>query len=71
MASSCARDVRKNFFSERVAVQWHRLPREMVESPSLEVFSMCMEVAQGDRVSGRDRDGLMVGLRDLSGLFQL
>ena len=30
-------NVRKNFLTERVTEQWNRLPREAVESPSLEI----------------------------------
>ena len=50
--------------------QWHRLPREMVDSPSLEVFKSRVDVALRDVGSGRGGGGLMVGLGDLRGLCQ-
>ena len=31
-------NMRKNFFPLRVTEPWHRLPREVVESSSLEIF---------------------------------
>jgi len=54
----------------RVVLQWHGLSREVVDSPSLEVFQNCVDVALRDVVSEHGGDGLMVGLGDLSGLFQ-
>jgi len=36
-------NMRKNFFPLRVMEHWNRLPREAVESPSLEIFKTYLD----------------------------
>jgi len=36
-------NMRKNFFPLRVTEPWNRLPRDLVESPSLEIFKMRLD----------------------------
>jgi len=50
-------NIRKNFFSEKVVVHRHRLPRKVVESTSLEVFKNHGDMAQRDTVSGHSGMG--------------
>ncbi|KFP18106.1 hypothetical protein Z169_02678, partial [Egretta garzetta] len=38
-------DIRKKFFTMRVVKHWNRLPRAMVQAPSLETFKVRLDGA--------------------------
>ncbi|KFW61409.1 hypothetical protein AS28_12638, partial [Pygoscelis adeliae] len=43
-------DIRKKFFTLRVVRHWHRLPREVVDAPSLETFQVRLDGALNNLV---------------------
>ncbi|KFV91149.1 hypothetical protein N327_13149, partial [Fulmarus glacialis] len=43
-------DIRKKFFTMRVVRHWNRLPREVVDVPSLEVFKARLDRALSNLV---------------------
>jgi len=43
-------DIRRKFFTQRVVTHWNRLPKEVVDAPSLEAFKARLDVALGSVV---------------------
>ncbi|KFV49580.1 hypothetical protein N328_01869, partial [Gavia stellata] len=43
-------DIRKKFFTMRVLRHWNRLPREVVDAPTLEVFKARLDGALSNLV---------------------
>ncbi|KFW69767.1 hypothetical protein AS28_02445, partial [Pygoscelis adeliae] len=43
-------DIRKKFFTMRVVTCWNRLPREVVNAPSVEVFKARLDGALSNLV---------------------
>ncbi|KFV83675.1 hypothetical protein N308_06008, partial [Struthio camelus australis] len=41
-------NLRKNFFTVRVTEHWNRLPREVIEFPSLEIFKNHLDPVMGN-----------------------
>ncbi|KFQ58288.1 hypothetical protein N334_05658, partial [Pelecanus crispus] len=41
-------NIRKCVFNVRVTECWHRLPRKVVESPSLEIFKSHLDMVLGN-----------------------
>ncbi|KFW73574.1 hypothetical protein AS28_12119, partial [Pygoscelis adeliae] len=46
----CRLGTRKKFFTMRVVRHWNRLPREVVDAPSLEVFKARLDGALSNLV---------------------
>ena len=43
-------DIRSKFITQRVVTKWNRLPKEVVDAPSLEAFKARLDVALGSLV---------------------
>ncbi|KFV80513.1 hypothetical protein N308_01192, partial [Struthio camelus australis] len=41
-------NMRRNFFTVRMKEHWNRLPRQAVESPSLEIFKSHLDMVLGN-----------------------
>ena len=65
-------EARRKFFTQRVVRQWHRLPRETVDAPSLEVLKARLDGALGNLIWWKVSLPMAGGLElnDFQGPFQ-
>ena len=61
-------DIRRKFFTQGMVKHWNRLPKEVVDAPSLESFKARLDVALGSLVLNASRDGSST--TSLGNLFQ-
>ena len=47
----CKLDIKRKFFTQRGVTHWNRLPRDVVDAPSLKTFRARLDVALGSLVS--------------------
>ena len=43
-------NIRRNFFTQRVVMHWNRLPKEVMDAPSLDTFKARLDVALGSLI---------------------
>ena len=43
-------DIRRKFFTQSMVTHWNRLPKEVVDAPSLEAFKARLDVTLGSLV---------------------
>jgi len=43
-------NIRKHFFTVRVTEHWNRLPREVLECPTLKIFKSCLDIVLGNKL---------------------
>ena len=65
-------NIRKKFFTQRLVTHWNRLPKKVVDAPSLEAFKARLDVALGSLVLWLATLNIAGGLKldDHCGLFQ-
>ena len=65
-------DIKRKFFTQRVVTHWNRLPRDVVDAPSLKTFRARLDVALGSLVSWLTTVHIAWGLKldDQYGPFQ-